>query len=256
VENINNQVWKDKLSECLTTPDFVVAPRDMEVRELLPAHYTVDMPAYIDLKDRKVNLSFMLAEAAMIISGSNVIDDIEKYMKSYTQFSDDGVFMRGSYGPPFVEQAGYIVDTLERDNDSRQAYMNIWRERPGVSKDIPCTTGMQFLIRGGELHTVVNMRSNDVVLGLTFDIFTFSMMSNAIRLLLSQRGIQVGLGQLTVNCGSLHLYERHYEAAEEWIGAEEIDPKIKKVVDRIMTEATTYKELKQLLWEEADNAIN
>lgn len=227
----------------------------MEVRELLAGQYTVPMPAYIDLVARKVNVPFMLAEAAWIISGSNRLEDIEPYMKMYANFSDDGVFLRGAYGPKVVDQLGYVVDSIEKDQDTRQAFINIWRERPGPSKDIPCTTSMQFLLRDGKLNMVTTMRSNDVVLGFTYDVFSFSMVAKSVQLLLAERGIECELGDLTVTAGSLHVYERHYQEGDEWIkdSTKDRDLKIGQIVTRVMA-AETYGSLITTLREEAKNA--
>lgn len=249
--NITNEVWKDKLRQLSFKNEFTPKPRGMLVNETLGGQYRVPIPAYLDLKNREVNVKFMFAEAAWIISGSNKLSDITPYMKSYGKYSDDGVFMRGAYGPKIVDQLGYIVDTLEKDNDSRQAVLNIWRERPGESKDIPCTTQMQFFIREGDLHLVVTMRSNDIVLGFTYDVFTFSMVAKSIQLLLKSRGIEVNLGDLFVNAGSLHLYETHFEDVDKWMFTEEIDETIKPQIDKLNVD--TYEELIKKLWELADD---
>lgn len=240
--NQTNEVWKNKLGECLAHPDFVVKPRGMEVRERVGGQYKVPMPAYIDLVDRNVNLAFMFAEAAWIVSGSNRLEDVEPYMFVYKNFSDDGIFLRGAYGPKVIDQLAYVADCLIDDRDSRQSVLNIWRERPGPSKDIPCTLSMQFLIRNNTLYSVVTMRSHDIVLGFTYDVFTFSMVAKAVQLLLKERGLDVDLGILTVTAGSLHLYERHYDKAADWLNSEPTDPYIKDMVEEI-DDVSSYSEL-------------
>ena len=249
--NDTNLVWQRKVEECLVHPDYVSKPRGMEVREVLSGHYEVPMPAYLDLTARKVNVPFMFAEAAWIISGSNRLADIEPYMSVYKNFSDDGVFLRGAYGPKVVDQLGYVVDAIEKDNDTRQAVINIWRERPGVSKDIPCTVSMQFLLREGVLNMVVTMRSQDIVLGFTYDVFTFSMVAKAVQLLLKERGVEAELGTLFLNAGSMHIYERHYGSGNIWVDETDRDPGIAKAVLKATT-AHTYVELIERLREVAD----
>lgn len=251
--NPTNPAWQNKVSETLLHYDYVSNPRGMEVREIIDGHYTVPMPAFLDLVDRDVKAPFMFAEAAWIVSGSNRLSDLTEYMKYYANFSDDGKFLRGAYGPKVVDQLPYVVDTLAADNDSRQAVMTIWRERPGPSKDIPCTVAMQFLIRSDVLHMVTTMRSNDIVLGFTYDVFTFSMVANAVRLLLKERGIDVILGDLHVNAGSLHLYERHYDEANKWIESKERDLSIGRRVMEVM-KAETYEDLITTLKDQAHDA--
>ena len=175
-------------------------------------------------------------------------------MKGYANFSDDGIFMRGAYGPKVIDQLGYVVDSIEKDNDTRQAVLNIWRERPGQSKDIPCTLNMQFLLREGKLHAVVNMRSNDVILGVTYDMFTFSMVAYSVVLLLRARGIDVDPGSLLVNAGSLHLYEKHYESAKRWVETNTSHSEVPNRVDEVLVGVSTYQELIDSLKKGASNA--
>jgi thymidylate synthase len=88
---------------------------------------------------------------------------------------------------------------------------------------------MQFFIRDG-LQMVVNMRSQDAVLGFSYDIFTFSAVANLVRTLLLQRGIKVELSTLTVNVGSFHVYEQHFAQVEGWRDDASIDPRYAEVI--------------------------
>lgn len=240
--NLVNDVWKQKIETINIDPMYVANPRGMEVKEIITGQYTLPMPAFLDLVDRKINVPFMFSEAAWIISGSNLLSVVSEYMKGYARYSDDNIFMRGAYGPKVIDQFGYVVDCLENDRDSRQAVMNIWRERPGISKDIPCTTNMQFLIRDNELHMVTTMRSQDIVMGFTYDVFTFSMVAFAVKLLLAERNIDVKLGQLTVTAGSMHLYNNHYDEVQKWTKSEERDLMISAYVENVLS-SKTYSEL-------------
>lgn len=252
--NESTKTWQELVKRCYSEYDYISKPRGMEVREIINGSYTVPIPAYINLNARGVNIGFMFAEAAWIISGSNRLDELTPYMKGYANFSDDGIFMRGAYGPKVIDQLGYVVDSIEKDNDTRQAVLNIWRERPGQSKDIPCTLNMQFLLREGKLHAVVNMRSNDVILGVTYDMFTFSMVAYSVVLLLRARGIDVDPGSLLVNAGSLHLYEKHYESAKRWVETNTSHSEVPNRVDEVLVGVSTYQELIDSLKKGASNA--
>lgn len=245
--NKTNAVWRETISKIFHNPQFISSPRGMKVKEILSGSYTVPMPAFLSLTDRKINKAFMFAEAAWIISGSNRLSDLTKYMKMYANFSDDGTFLRGAYGPKVVDQLPYIVDTLINDNDSRQAVMTIWRERPGISKDIPCTVAMQFLIRNNKLYSVVTMRSHDAILGFTYDVFSFSMVAYSVLLLLRDRGVLCELGDLTVNAGSLHVYETHYDKIGDWGVATQTDEVLEKAVQSLKKVDSYEQLIKRLL---------
>jgi len=260
---MTNSVWKQQLRRCLADYDHIVAPRSLEVREVKNGSYRVPMPAYLNLKSRNINVAFMFAEAAWILSGSNLLEDLTLYLKGYAKFSDDQVFMRGAYGPKVVDQLPYIVDTIAGDVDTRQAVLTIWRERPGPSLDIPCTVAIQFLVRNGQLNMITTMRSQDIVLGFTYDVFTFSMIATYVKLLLEERGIKLKLGNLYVNVASLHLYSDYYQRAEIWVETKVEDPQIREFVDAVLEGVSTHKQLikslrkgaKQWKNEYASNAV-
>jgi hypothetical protein len=132
----------------------------------------------------------------------------------------------GAYGPRVVDQLRYVVDCLWKDPMSRQAVMEVWRPNPRESLDIPCTLTLQWLIRDGKLHCIDSMRSSDAWLGWVYDVFSFSMLSSCILLMLSERAkktlavmstesgnwdyykmvADTGLGTLYLVTGSSHLY--------------------------------------------------
>lgn len=256
MDNQTNKIWKDKLKELSSDAEYTVSPRGMSIEERIGESYKVPIPAYITLKNRKVNYSFMFAEAWWILSGSNRVEDIDPYMSFYKTFSDDSIVMRGAYGPKVIDQLGYVVDSLEKDIDSRQAVVNIWRERPAPSKDIPCTTSLQFIVREGAINCIVTMRSNDVVKGFTYDVFTFSMITLYVSHLLRARGIYVNLGNVFVNVGSLHLYKNDKAKVEGWINEEKlVSNKIDMTIDNIINN-TNYLTLLSTLKEAANEYRN
>ena len=253
--NVTNTVWQGLLNTVRGDFDFEVSPRGLNCLEKVAGQYRVPMPAFINLTARKVNVGFMFAEAAWIVSGSNRLAELTPYMKAYAAFSDDAVFMRGAYGPKVSDQLGWVVDQLDADVDTRQAVINIWRERPAMSKDIPCTLSMQFLVRNNCVHSVVTMRSHDIVKGFTYDVFTFSMVANAVRLLLMAKEPQkwsgLKLGNLTVTAGSLHLYSSDLPNVDSWMDESYQDLKINDAVTFVM-EAENYEELIRFLWTQAE----
>ncbi len=201
------------------------SPRNILTKELLCNTTIIDMTRpVITFKQRKMGYKFMTAEAAWILSGDNRLSNINKYSPFIWEFSDDGAFYSGAYGPKIVDQLTYICDMLEQDRDTRQAVLTIWRENPRPSRDIPCTTTLQFMIRDGYLCCFDTMRSSDVWLGWVYDVFNMSMLSGYILLLLRDRAKRRGenakkikLGNLYLTAGSQHLYNKNIDAAKKFI---------------------------------------
>jgi thymidylate synthase len=96
------------------------------------------------------------------------------------------------------------------DECTRQAVISIWRPCPRPSKDIPCTLSLQFLLRDNiHMDCVASMRSSDSYLGIPYDIFTFSMISWYIALMIYfESDHVVHPRHLHIVAGSQHLYER------------------------------------------------
>lgn len=194
-----------------------VSPRGQKVIEVLGVQTAFDMKwPVVNVAERMDKIEcyrFMAAEAFWILTGSDKVDGIAPYAPSISQFSDNGHSFFGAYGPKIRAQIDYVVNMLAEDRDTRQAVINIWRENPPKSKDIPCTLSVQFFIRGGMIHCVDTMRSSDVWLGWVYDVFNFSCLSALIALELRERGISLELGTLYFTAGSQHLYDRNYERA-------------------------------------------
>jgi len=210
-----NLKYKKKLWEIYREPDFICKPRGLKITEKLNNSWIIDMDdPIITIPERKLSYSFMFGEAAWMLEGRNDVESVSKYVDGVKRFSDDGVTFFGAYGPKIITQTSYIVDTLTKDKDSRQAVLNIWRENPRSSKDIPCTLSLQFFLREASddlwLHTVATMRSNDAWLGTPYDTFNFSAISFYIVCHLNKAGIKCKLGSLNIQAGSRHIYENDF----------------------------------------------
>ena len=187
-----------------------VRARGLYFKEVIGLQYSINMAQPVPLvPERNLGMRFAAAEPYWILSGGNKLQDITDYGKM-SPYSDDGYTMSGAYGPKIIDQLGYVCKTLADDRGSRQAVLNIWRERPGPSKDIPCTLSLQFLVRDGFMDCVATMRSSDAYMGLPYDSILFSLTSAYIISILKHYYNVEGiiLGTLHLNCGSAHFYDR------------------------------------------------
>lgn len=159
---------------------------------------------------RKLNYHFMVAEWLWMLNGLSDVKTIAGYNNNIAKFSDDGEVFFGAYGPRIRRDLLSIETLLKRDHDTRQAVMCTWRPEAlwQPTKDVPCTLTWQFFIRQEKLELHVNMRSNDVWLGLPYDLYNFTQ----IQRYLAAR-LDVGLGSYYHHVGSLHVYENNLDAA-------------------------------------------
>ncbi|MGW4461875.1 thymidylate synthase [Micromonospora sp. NPDC004704] len=159
-----------------------------------------------------------LGETCWYLSGSNAVEPISYYVPAYQEEAENGL-VYGGYGPRLLgwdgrSQIEAIIETLRAKPSSRRAVIQLFdhEDLHREHKDVPCTCTLQFLVRGGSLHVVTYMRSNDVYLGLPHDIFAFTMLQELVA-----RAIGVDIGIYTHFVGSLHLYQHNEQKARQFL---------------------------------------
>lgn len=215
IGNSATDTWFKLIDALLLCSHGIVRPRNNDCFEFMGLQTVTPMcNPILCAKHRNIGYRFMFAEAWWILTGRDDVASIHPYSKNIAQFSDNFTTFFGAYGPKIVQQLPYVIAKLAIDNDTRQAVINIWRESPPQTKDVPCTLSVQFLIRGNRLYCIDTMRSSDAWLGWPYDTFNFSMLSSFIILKLREHyNINLELGNLIMNIGSSHLYITNHEQA-------------------------------------------
>ncbi len=225
----------------LMTHGYESQPRGTATRELLNYNITLKNPRnrVITFPERKTNTRYLLGEFIWYLSGSSEPTGILPYSKFWDNIRNSGAepgykegAVNSNYGTRLfgkvdapsafstetkrpINQWQQTIELLRRDKDTRQAVMNIHvpSDRHTGNKDVPCTLTLQWFIREDRLHLIVNMRSNDVILGFTNDVFQFTMLQEAMLLELRRFYPELKLGFYYHNAGSMHIYDRHFEMA-------------------------------------------
>lgn len=251
VPNATN-AWLKLLSDVVRTGQRVYV-RGSWTTELLHRGCIIDMKhPIVNVKNRKLGAAFLFGEAAWILSGRNDVTSIQPFSKRISDFSDDGIFFRGAYGPQIIQQLPYILECFT-DIYTRQAVISIWKPSPPNSKDIPCTIDVHFMVRGGLLHTFVHMRSSDCWLGVPYDWFNFSMLSYWVMLMINERRSEHGaldLGFLHFCANSQHIYDTNMPDVlpmTDEFTVLDLDPKLCDLEDEIF-KCTTATDFRNHLW--------
>lgn len=242
------------------------APRGMIIKELSNVTMTLTNPYnnIVDIEARNISEKYLLAEWLWYIKGDQDkagSDFICKYAPFWDTLRNPDGSLNSNYGHYFFKpmdevlpteeefkpisdfyfqksQLAYVIDTLIKDPDSRQAVVNINNiyHKAHPTKDFPCTTAMQFYIRNNMLHMSVTMRSTDLVLGFCNDVFQFTMFQNIVLKelnneyrMMNKHGIAyseddgtpmivgavnhkpIKMGTFNLFTTSLHVYERHFD---------------------------------------------
>ena len=192
-----------------------------DTREIINASLALKNPRdrLVTESWRKLNFPFAIAEWLAMLTGEDRLKFFQQFISTYEEFSSDGELVDGAYGPRVFQtsdvspysQIELIIDMLRKDPNSRRAVMTIydWGDLLGRGKkNTPCTLTMQFMIRDGKLIAIVNMRSNDVIRGLTNDMIVFTMIQEYVA-----RQLDLPLGTYYHNAASLHLYAEDFKYA-------------------------------------------
>lgn len=230
------EVHRTLMGELLERPDFRPSPRGSRVHELVASGFELTDPRnrLILHPARAANYGFAVGELCWYIRGDSDLETMAYYNKRMSQFSDDGKTINSAYGMRMFEpihdypggapphsQWGAVLKELKDDPDSRRAVIHINQPRdlfkatcPDGSKDVPCTMALQFMVRDRRLVLHVTMRSNDLVWGTPYDVFSFTCLQECMLYELQDAGVPVDdLGSYHHTATSLHVYDRHLEMA-------------------------------------------
>jgi len=165
-------------------------------------------------KARKMSTKYLIAELVWYLKGDNRVDFIGKYAKMWNTLTDDGKTVNSAYGHMIQKRYGfdqleYVINLLKKDKYSRQAIIHFKTPTDVVSKDVPCTVSMQFMVHNGKVHGHVYMRSNDIWFGTPYDVAFFALL---LQIVAYKTNIPLGYYHHTV--GDLHLYENNVRLSE------------------------------------------
>ncbi len=208
-----------------------------------------------DQKRNQVIESYTAKEVELYDSCTNSAEDFGKASKFWLSLANpDGtvnsayghlIWAKKSHGSDF-EQETYVVtppsfpgegsistmrpvrrtpwewakQSLISDKDTRQAILRFsLPEHQWVgNKDQTCTMHGNFLIRNDQLHFSVVMRSNDLTLGLVYDLPWFCGLMDRMIEELKPYYPNLTKGHYTHTVHSLHIYERNEEMVKKMLG--------------------------------------
>lgn len=170
---------------------------------------------------RKMSMRYAIGELLWYNSCNSSWKAIEPFSKFWKNISDDGVTVNSNYGYCIHNKFGFdqwehVKKLLLENPNTRQAVIHIKEPRDLIdnpTKDLNCTIALQFILRNNTLDLITTMRSNDVWLGLPYDLFNFTCMQIQMAM-----EINANIGRYYHNVGSLHMYERDLEKLEELNG--------------------------------------
>jgi thymidylate synthase len=204
-------------------------PRGLKVKESILSNFVIDPKEPIaNFDKRKFNWKYLAGELAWYLDQDRDVDFIGSFSNFWGTLTNPGTNeINSNYGSLIFnkEQFGWVIDSLVADKNSRQAIMffNQPKFQFEGNKDFVCTMYANFFIRDNKLNMKVQMRSNDIFYGLTFDAPFFSFLLQSVHIKLLETYPDLQLGDYYHFTDNLHFYERHFSLADS-IKIEKIDP--------------------------------
>jgi thymidylate synthase len=162
---------------------------------------------------RGLDPRYAAGEFFWYFNSAGSLEMISHYAPQYVNFANDGV-VHGAYGPRIRLVISDLVDLLRKSPNTRRAVIPLYRssdvEKADWVNDTPCTLSWNFMIINDELCMIATMRSNDVWLGMPYDIFVNTCVQ---RFVAGMLGIRPGWYQHQV--ADLHLYDKYIKQARE-----------------------------------------
>ena len=134
----------------------------------------------------------------------------------------------------WVDQLKEVINEIKNNPTSRRLVVSAWN--PGEMNNFvlpPCHCFYQFYVRGGYLDMQLYVRSNDVFLGMPFNIASYSLL-----LMMVAQVTNLKPGELIYVTGDTHIYKNHLDQVKLQISREPrelpvmtLNPDIKNIED-------------------------
>jgi thymidylate synthase len=136
--------------------------------------------------------------------------------------ADEDGLINSNYGwcinsPENGSQFEKVVAELKKNPESRRAIIiytrpSMWEDYNHKGRsDFMCTNTVQYVIRDSAVHAIVQMRSNDALIGYKNDK---AWQDHVLELVSEQVGYQKG--RIGWQVGSLHVYERDFYLVDNY----------------------------------------
>ncbi len=172
---------------------------------------------------RKIPIQLFCAEVVWMITGAKHLEFLRRFTKIWDDFAEEDGTIEAAYGYRWRTHFGRdqllgLVEHLRDEPSSRQGVVVMWDpSSDGLNsqkkKNVPCPFCWTANIIDNKLNVHLIIRSNDMMLGNPHDTAGFALLQ---AILAQKLGVQVG--KLTISISHAHIYENHYEQAEEVVG--------------------------------------
>lgn len=193
-----------------------VSGRNGDTTEILHVDLSLENPRqrWVCCRQPVISPAFSFAELITIMNGCDDAKVINPWNSALPRYQGNYNQYPGAYGARLRKKFGF--DQLQRayeallwNSHSRQVVLEIWKPdidlpvRRGIpnNKDIPCNICSMLKIRDDKLYWTQIMRSNDIFLGLPYNLLQFTSLQEIMA-----GWLKLELGEYMHISDSMHIY--------------------------------------------------
>jgi thymidylate synthase len=174
------------------------------------------------LTTKKLHIPSIFHELLWFISGDTNIRYLQEHNVSiWDEWADENGELGEVYGKQWrawqgadgrpIDQLAQVLEQIKRTPHSRRLLVSAWNPAELQRMALPpCHYAFQFMVDGGRLSCLFNMRSTDVFLGLPFNIASYALLTHMV----AQQSDLLP-GELIWSGADVHLYLNHLDQARE-----------------------------------------
>jgi thymidylate synthase len=211
-----DNLWLSALRQVLSCSPTIQPSRAGGTQELLHAALVLHNPRerWVVSRQPAINPAFAIAELIWILQGRNDAAFLNYFNPGLPKFAGTGTTYHGAYGHRLrtafgIDQLRRGYETLSSTPASRQVVLQIWNsswdmpqpDGSPIAPDIPCNINSLLKVRNGHLHWTQILRSNDLHLGLPYNLIQFTTLHEIMA-----GWLNLELGPYLHIADSLHIY--------------------------------------------------
>jgi len=115
-----------------------------------------------------------------------------------------------------IDQIANVIDSIKKDPNGRRHIVTAWNPSNLNEQALPCCHyGFEFNVTNNKLSCMFHMRSNDLFLGLPYNIASYALLTMMIA-----QVCNLEAGDLVYTGGDVHIYSNHIEQCKEQLSRE------------------------------------
>lgn len=116
-----------------------------------------------------------------------------------------------------VDQVKRLINIIKTNPGSRRLILSAWNPNQIHEMALPpCHYSSLFNIKNNKLSCLLNLRSNDLLLGAPFNIASYALLTHILA-----KECNLEVGELVYSIGDAHIYLNHIEHVKEQLSRQE-----------------------------------